>query len=241
MTTETKIISGISVLTLLIIVGGVFLFESNKTNNVPGDYSQYINTGLSLDISKLSRPENPKITGAPNASSTELSTTTASSSKILVTEFLDYECPACAVNGELFTKQILETYGDRVVITRKIFPVHNQGSIDSARLVLASQIFGGDVYEKVHAKFFETLGQWSILGRDDRTEFFKKIIMDLGVDYDKLLVESQDKKYDDQIAQDRQDALDLGVKATPTFIVGNHTRIIGGLPLAEFVKYVDNK
>ncbi len=239
MTTETKIIGGISLLTLLIIVGGIFLFNSNKTNNIPGDYSRYINTGLSLDISKLSRPENPKITGAAkNASSTELSA--ASSSKILITEFLDYECPACAVNGEMLTKQLLETYGDRVIITRKIFPVHNQGSIDSARLVLASQIFGGDIYEKVHAKFFETLAQWSILSRDDRTEFFKKIIVDLGVDYDKLLVESQDKKYDEQIAKDRQDALDLEVKATPTFIIGNHTRITGGLPLAEFVKYIDS-
>ena len=102
-----------------------------------------------------------------------------------------------------------------------------------------SQIFGGEVYEKVHAKFFETQGQWAILGRPDRVEFFKKIIVDLGIDYDKLLAESQDKKYDAQIAQDKKDASDLGIRATPSFIIGNHTRVTGGLPLSEMIKYID--
>jgi protein-disulfide isomerase len=236
MTTETKVIGGISILTILIIISGIFFFSPGAANNTPGDYSQYIETGLNLDMTKVSRVENPKVTGSGPGSDTA-----TTSEKINITEFLDYECPACAVNGEMLTKQLLEMYGDRVVITRKIFPVHNQGSIDSARLVLASQIFGGEVYEKVHAKFFETQSQWAVLGRPDRTEFFKKIIIDLGIDYDKLLAESVDKKYDAQIAQDKQDATELGIKATPSFIIGNHTRITGGLPLTEIVKYVDAK
>lgn len=235
MTTETKVIGGISILTILIIIGGVFLFNPSTTNNTPGDYSQYIDTGLTLDALKVSRQENPKVTGVANASST------ASSTMITVTEFLDYECPACATNGEALTKQLLAMYGDRITITRKIFPIHNQGSVDSARLVLASQIFGGEVYEKVHTKFFETQSQWAVLGRDDRAEFFKKVIVDLGIDYDKLLVESQDKKYDAQIAQDKQDATELGIRATPSFIIGNHTRVTGGLPLAEISKIIDGK
>lgn len=234
MTTETKVIGGISILTLLIIVGGIFFFAPGASKNTANDYSQYINTGLSLDALKLSRPENPKVTGASNASST------ASSTKITVTEFLDYECPACATNGEALTKQLLATYGDRITITRKIFPIHNQGSIDSARLVLASQILGGEIYEKVHAKFFETQSQWAILGRADRAEFFKKIITELGLNYNQILAESQDKKYDAQIAQDKQDATDLGIRATPSFIIGNHTRITGGLPLDEITKIIDS-
>jgi protein-disulfide isomerase len=233
MTTETKVIGGISLLTVLIIVGGIFLFNANNTNQVAGDYSQYIDTGLTLDSTKVSRAENPKVTGVATASST------ASSTKIHVTEFLDYECPACATNGEALTRQLLAMYGDRITITRKIFPIHGQGSIDSARLVLASQIFGGDVYGQVHAKFFETQNQWAILGRDDRVEFFKKIIAELGIDYDKLLVESQDKKYADQIAQDKQDATELGIKATPSFVIENHTRITGGIPVEELAKFID--
>ena len=235
MTTETKVIGGISIATILIIIGGIFMFNGKVKNPANGDYSQYIDTGLTLDQVKVARDFNPKVQGQPNASST------ASSSKITVTEFLDYECPACATNGEALTKQLLNTYGDRITIIRKIFPIHGQGSIESARIVLASQALGGDAYQKVHAKMFETQGQWMILGKGDRADFFKKMITDLGIDYDALYAESQNKKYEEQIAQDKQDATDLGIKATPSFIIGTHTRVTGGLPMDAFAQYIDIK
>ncbi|MBC7981553.1 thioredoxin domain-containing protein [Candidatus Parcubacteria bacterium] len=235
MTTETKVIGGISILTILIIVGGIFMFNGKVNNNwADGDYSQYIETGLTLDATRIVRDYNPKITGPASASST------ATSSKIAITEFLDYECPACATNGEVLTKQLLAQYGDRITITRKIFPVHGQGSIDSARLVLASQALGSDAYQKLHTKMFETQNEWAILGKPDRDAFFKKMIIDLGLDFDKLYAESQSKKYDEQIAQDKQDATALGIKATPSFIIGTSTRITGGLPMDAIAKYIDS-
>lgn len=234
MTTETKVIGGISILTVLIIVGGIFMFNGKVANRADGDYSQYIETGLTLDATKIARDHNPKITGPANASST------ATSSKITITEFLDYECPACATNGEVLTKQLLAQYGDRITITRKIFPVHGQGSIDSARLVLASQALGADAYQKMHMKMFETQNEWAILGKPDRDAFFKKMIIDLGLDFDKLYAESQSKKYDEQIAEDKADATALGIRATPSFIIGTSTRITGGLPLDAIAKYVDS-
>ena len=239
MKTETKVIIGISLVTILIMVGGVYMFNGKVVDNsaAAGDYSKYIETGLNLDITKLARAENPKITGQGAGTATS----TASSSKITVTEFLDYECPACAVQGEALTKQLLAQYGSRITITRKIFPVHGQGSIDSARFVLASQTIGGEAYQTLHTKFFETQSQWAILGKSDRDAFFKKMIIDAGIDYDKLYTESQNKKYDEQIAQDKQDANDLGIKATPSFVIENHTRITGGLPLESVVKYIDTK
>ncbi|MBC7982148.1 thioredoxin domain-containing protein [Candidatus Parcubacteria bacterium] len=235
MTTETKVIGGISIVTVLIIIGGIFMFNGNAGNKAAaGDYSKYTETGLTLDATKIVRDFNPKVTGQPTASST------ASSTKITITEFLDYECPACATNGEVLTKQLIAQYGDRIVITRKIFPVHGQGSIDSGRIVLASQALGGAAYQALHSKMFETQSEWTILGKPDRDAFFKKMIIDLGLDYEKLYAESQNKKYEEQIAQDKQDANDLGIKATPSFIIGTSTRITGGLPLEAFSKYIDN-
>ncbi len=236
MKTETKVFIGIGILTLAVIAGGIALFNKNIGPTQNADYSKYIQTGLTLDQTKVARVENPKVTGAPNASSTGATTT-----KIYMTEFLDYECPACATNGEALTQALLAEYGDRLTITRKIFPIHGQGSFDVGRLVLASQIFGGDVYQNVHAKVFETQSQWAILGKKDRDEFLKKEMIALGIDYDKLLAESQNKKYDEQISQDQQDARDLGITATPSFIIGTHTRITGGLPLDTMKQYVDTK
>lgn len=233
MTTETKVMGGIGLLTVLVIAGGLFFFNKN-TNTGPKDYSKYIETGLTLDQTKIARNHNPKITGQSKVA-------TATSTKIQVTEFLDYLCPACATNGEYINKALLEKYGDNIVITRKIFPVHGQPSLDVGRLVLAAQIFGPEAYQKVHSKVFETQNEWSILGKDDRNDYLKKLVIDLGVDYDKLLAESQNQKYADQIAEDKQDATDLGIRATPSFIVGTSTKITGGLPIEEFSKIIDSK
>jgi protein-disulfide isomerase len=217
----------------LIIAGGLFFFKGTGPTG-PQDYSKYIETGLTLDQTKIARADNPKFTGQNKVA-------TATSSKIQVTEFLDYLCPACAANGEYITKALLEKYGDNIIITRKIFPVHGQPSLDVGRLVLASQLFGSEVYQKVHTKVFETQNQWSILGKDDRNAYLRKLVLDLGVDYDKLYAESQNQKYADQIAQDKQDATDLGIKATPSFIIGTSTKITGGLPIEEFSKIIDSK
>jgi protein-disulfide isomerase len=230
--TETKVIIGVLALTAIIIFGGITLFKTQNSNQEPGDYSKYIITGLDLDKTKISRPENPKITGTSIASST------ASSTKINITEFMDYECPACATNGEDINDKLLALYGDKIIITRKIFPVHGQASIDVGGIVLASQIFGTDVYEKVHKKVLETQEQWAILGKKDREDFIKKMIIDLGIDYDKVFTESKNEKYAAQIMQDKQDALELGITATPSYIIENHTRITGGLPVDEIVKYM---
>lgn len=232
MKTETKVIAGIFALTALIIIGGVFLFQSRFEPQGPKDYSKYIQTGLDLDKTKVTRAENPKITGA--TSTTQL----ASSSKITVTEFLDYECPACATNGEIITRSLLNMYGSNITIVRKIFPVHGQSSIDLARFVLASQILGGEAYQNIHTKVFSTFDEWIILGKKDREDYLKKLITDLGYDYEVILKESQNEKYLNQITTDKQDAIDLGISATPSFIIENHTRITGGLPLEEFSKYI---
>lgn len=230
MRTETKIITGILAFTALIIFGGIIMVKNNfQGQNAPGDYSQYIQTGLDLDKTKISRDYNPKIIG--NATSTATTT-------INITEFLDYECSACATNGEAITKTLLEKYGKNITITRKIFPVHGQSSIDIAALILASQAFGSDAYQNIHAKVFENFNNWAILGKKDRDIFLKKLITDLGYDYEKILAESKNEKYTKEIMQDKQDAIDLGISATPSFIIENHTRITGGLPLEEFDKYI---
>mgnify|MGYP000875103903 CR=1 FL=1 len=233
MRTETKIVTAILAFTAIVIFGGILVVKNNFANqNAPQDYSKYIETGLNLDKTKIARDYNPKITG----SGTSTATTT-----VHITEFLDYECPACATNGEIITKALLATYGPNITITRKIFPIHGQASIDVASLILASQVLGGDAYQKIHTKVYEEFSSWSILGKKDKDEYLKKLIIGLGYDYEKILAESKNEKYTKQIAQDKQDAVDLGIKATPSIVIENHTRITGGLPLEELSKYIDGK
>ncbi len=234
MKTEIKFTIGILIFTALIIFGGLNVFKKNFYQNQVQDYSKNIQTDLNIDLTQVVRDHNPKI-NTQNKSESDIST-----SSLIITEFLDYECPACATAGEYITKSLLEKYGSKITIVRKIFPVHGQSAIEISRIVLASRIFGEDTYQKIHTKLFEDFDKWIILGKKDRDNYIKNIITGFGLNYDAILIESQNEKYLTQIMQDKDDSEAIGVHATPSFLIGNKTLITGGIPVEEIEKYIDN-
>ncbi|MES2623126.1 MAG: DsbA family protein, partial [Patescibacteria group bacterium] len=143
-TTETKVALGILAVTVCIIIGGLAIFKNMAPTG--GTLSEdtvmkNIDTGLTFAADKVAPAENPKITGS--------ATTSTSTAPIFVTEFMDYECPACAVQGEAISKQLLNTYGNRITITRRIFPIHGQPAIEVARMVLAAQEVSIEAYQNL--------------------------------------------------------------------------------------------
>lgn len=230
-TTETKVTIGILIATLVIIVGGIMMFKGSAGNGADG-YAQYIDTDLGLSKEKVSGIGRPTVTGTGTS-------TSATTTPIEITEFLDYECPACASVGEPLIKQLLATYGNRLTVTRRIYPLHGQPSIEVARLVLAAQSVSQEAYEKLHTKIFETQATWAPMGKDARATFFKTITTELGLNYDQLVAVGATPKYAGQIEEDRAAAIELGIRATPSFIINNTTRITGGLPLTTIQEYVE--
>lgn len=234
--TETKVALGILVLTAAIIFGGITVFKKNAgsvSSGIEKNISQYIQTNIAFNKDKVSPAANPKIVGST------ATYTGTSTGPIVVTEFMDYECPACASIGEPIVKEMLATYGSRITITRRVFPVHGEPSIKVARMVLAAQDISNEAYQNLHAKVFETQSSWAVLGEADRPAFFKKLTADLGLDYDKLVAIGNTEKYARQIDQDKADALELGIKATPSFIINNNTRVTGGVPLSYTKEYLE--
>lgn len=239
--TETKVALGILALTVAIIVGGITIFKKNAlgTESLAGELdsniSKYVQIGLGFDKNKVSPEANPKITGTTGTY------TGTSTGRIEITEFLDYECPACASSGEPLVQELLKTYGSRLTITRRIFPVHGEPAIKVARMVLAAQDVSHEAYQTLHSKVFETQNSWTILGASERDVFFKKLTADLGLDYDMLVKAGNTEKYARQIDQDKSDAISLGIKATPSFIINNNVRVTGGVPLKYLETYIDAK
>jgi protein-disulfide isomerase len=236
-TTETKVAIGILIVTIVIIVGGLSFFKGSSVKNADGTLKEEtvmknIDLGLTLSAEKVSPSANPKITG------TTATTKSTSTTPILVTEFMDYECPACAVQGEALVQKLLETYGSRVTITRRIFPVHGAPAIEIGRMVLASQDVSKDAYLKLHTKVLETQDTWARLGTAERVGFFKNMTKEMDLNYESLVAVGK-SKYASQIDTDKADALDLGIRATPSFIINNSIRITGGVPFQYFERYID--
>jgi len=235
--TETKVAFGILALTAGIIVTGLMVFKSTgqSTGLTEETVMKNIDSGLVFNKDRVNPTGNPKVQGVGKGTAT----TSTSTAPIEVVEFLDYECPACATQGEAITKQLLALYGDRLTITRRVFPVHGQPSIEVARMVIASQESGSEAYQKLHAQVLATQNTWAPLGTKDREIFFTKLTQELGLDYSKLVADGKTDKYARQIDTDKADALELGIRATPSFVINNVTRITGGVPAEYFAKYVD--
>lgn len=232
-TTETKVALGILVVTIIIIAVGLSLYKTPSGNVLSEDtVMRNISTDLNLDKNKVAPTANPRITGT---TATKVSTSTT---KIEVTEFMDYECPACAVQGEALVKMLVATYGERITITRRIFPVHGAPAIEIARMVLAAQDTSPEAYQNLHAKVLETQSTWSRLGTAERVGFFRNLTKELGLDYDALVALGK-SKYAAQIDTDKADAIDLKVRATPSFIINNGTLITGGVPFEYFERFID--
>jgi protein-disulfide isomerase len=233
--TETKVTISILAITLAVIIVGLMTFKGSLggSGDIADNIGEYVQTDLNFTKDKVAPAGNPHITG------TTATYTGTSTNPIEITEFMDYECPACATNGEALVKQMLSTYGSRITITRRIFPVHGAPAVEVARMVLASQSVSNDAYQKLHAKVLETQTSWAPLGKTERVGFFKKLTSDLGLDYDSLVALGKTAKYAGQIDVDKAAAVELGLKATPSFIINNTTRVTGSVPLEYLVKYID--
>ena len=101
MTQEAKIILGISLLTLVLVIGGVLFFNSSNKkqealNNAPVDQ-------------KLLTSENSHKISAPD-------------SKVTIVEFGDYQCPACA-SAYPIVKQLLTEYNGKINFVFRNFPL----------------------------------------------------------------------------------------------------------------------
>lgn len=236
--TETKVALGILALTAGIITAGLMLYKSNgaETGGLTEEIvRKNIDTGLIFNKDRVYSTGNPKIQGVGKGATT----TSTSTAPIEIVEFLDYECPACADQGEAITRQLLAKYGNRLTITRRIFPVHGQPSIEVARMVLASQAYGSSTYRTLHTKVLESQDTWARFGTKDREVFFRKLTKELGLDYDKLVADGKKDMYAKQIDIDKTDAIELGIRATPSFIINGVTRVTGGVPAEYFERYID--
>src|SRR5579863_440111 len=99
MSNEVKIIAGISVITLVLVVGAAFMFGGSSSSAQSG--KPISNTQA------LVRSNSPEI----NAHS-----------KVTLVEFGDFQCPACGAEYPVMT-QILQTYKGKINFVFRNFPL----------------------------------------------------------------------------------------------------------------------
>ncbi|MBI2086275.1 thioredoxin domain-containing protein [Candidatus Daviesbacteria bacterium] len=187
MKTETKILGAILLVSLIIVIGGVFLLGKN---NAPVEKTAFSN----IDYSK-----GQKIG--------------SSSAKVKLAEFSDLQCPACK-SVEPFVKEVRGKYQQNLQFIYFHFPLmqhaHSKKAANFAEYAATENKFW-----EIHDKLFETQENWSSL--DDPTDYFAQIGSQFGLDKGKIKEVVSKNSYDQKINDHVVEGEKAGVDATPTF------------------------
>jgi protein-disulfide isomerase len=205
MNSDTKIISIIGIITLIIIAIGIMTASRPRsTTDLPE---------ISVKTEALVRPDSLRETGKD--------------AKIQFVEFADFECPACAMLHPSL-KRIKAEYKDKIDFVFRVIPIHSN-SVLSASAVFAAREQGKMI--EMHDIIFEKQEEWTKYGIKpaEVSALLEKYAGEIGLNVEqyKSDLKNNASKYKAIVDQDAADATTMGIASTPTAIVNGKPLIRG--------------
>lgn len=201
----------IIIVTLCLIVGGIFLFSkgSSPTTN-----------GGKISDSVLMPSTATVTSGIVNGAYLP----TTPSATVSLVEFGDYECPACGVYNPL-VKQILTDFAGKIRYAFRNYPLpqHKNAPI-SSYAVEAAGLQGK--YWQMHDKVFETQDTWA--NSSDPTSIFVAFAKDLGLDVTKFTSDINSTEVKNKVQADTNDGNTIKLTETPTFYLNGEKISLNG-------------
>ena len=148
-------------------------------------------------------------------------------SAVTIVEFLDFQCPACAVAAGS-VGSIIDTYGDDVAVVIRNFPLTSihPHAVDSAVAFEAAAAQGAAA--EMYRALFATQEQWST-GSGSQAEVFRGLAEDLGLDMAAYDTAVADPATLERVSRDNADAMGLGLQGTPSFFIDGEQAAIASL------------
>lgn len=196
MTTETKILGVILIITVALLGGGVFFLSRGSSESSKAVQGTAI---VSIDYSK-----GQKI-GSDSA-------------KVRLVEFSDFQCPACLA-AEPVIRKIRSTYPDQVQLIYRHFPLPQHAHGREAASFAEAAGEQGRFWE-MHNKLFDAQAEWSSL--PEVNLFFMDLGKQVGLDEGKLKQAAAENGVKQRIEDDIAEGQRLGVNSTPTFFINGH-------------------
>jgi len=134
---------------------------------------------------------------------------------ITLVEFFDYNCGYC--------KRMLPAIVDLVKTDPKLrvvfkeWPVLSEGSADAARIALGVLKVAPEQYMDFHVELMAQPGGNEGIGEERALQ----VADELGIDTDAVLAASKEPSIDEAIAENFRVAEALGLRGTPSYVVGN--------------------
>lgn len=152
-------------------------------------------------------------------------------SKISVIEFSDFQCPYCKKYHEEVISKMLKEYGDKINFVYKQYPLNFHAQANSAALAAACANEQGK-FVAYADKLYASQDVWGKL--KDASATFKTYASQTGLNAAQFGKCLDDKKYQDQITRNQEEAQNFGVNGTPSTFINDEFQ--NGLSTYEALK-----
>lgn len=191
-------------------------------------------------IVAVNNHKNPSTSGGSsnNSSQTTNHITGKADSKVKLTEYGDYQCPACGQYYPIF-KQLTEDYKDKVAFQFANFPLTqiHQNAYISARAAEAAA--KQNKFWEMHDLLYENQTSWS--SDTDPSTTFVGYAKQLGLNESQFRSDMNSSAVSDLINADRQVVQNLGATGTPTFVLNGKKIDKSPTSIDEFKKLLDDE
>ena len=152
---------------------------------------------------------------------------------ITIIAFSDYQCPYCQKWESEVYQRLLDDYPTQVRIVYRDFPL-NSIHPEAAPAANAANCAGEqDSYFQYHDKLFS-------YELDLGKEAYLQYARELKLDMDSFTACLESGRYEAEVTEDLNYAVELGVQSTPTFFI-NGLYLVGAQPYTTFKKLIDQE
>lgn len=167
-------------------------------------------------------------------SSSDWTRGSASSTKAVLIEYADFQCPACASYHPL-VKELEKDFSNDLVVAYRHFPLPQHRNAVMASVAAEAAGKEGRFWE-MHDLLFEKQAEWSDVS--DPTEIFLGYANTLGLNTESFAEALADASLKAKVEQHKLDGVKNGVNSTPTFFL-NGVRLINPLSYPAFKEVVE--
>ena len=153
--------------------------------------------------------------------------------EIVLVEFSDYQCPYCQRWHDQVFIPLLDAYPGQIRLVYRNLPLTSIHSEAMPAAIAALCAGDQEAYWPFHDKLFSDELELS-------ADTYLQYADDLELDGDAFTACLDSDKFDEQIQEDMDFSLSLGVRSTPTFFV-NGLAVVGAQPLDVFVQIIDKE
>lgn len=156
--------------------------------------------------------------------------------KVIITEYADLQCPACASVNPL-TNQVLDEYKGKVKLVYRFFPLRG---IHKNALISGQAAYGAwrlGKFSEMKDLLYENQPSWENL--NDPRETFIEYAKEIGLDSGKFQTLMNSDEAKNAVLEGEKEALGLGLNSTPTFFIGN--RKFSPRGLEDFKQLIDEE